>query len=224
MTVHFTYSGRIKEAALLPALVEEIEDICNSLEWEYETIEPKFPDDQFITPENGEVYGIIFTPEGSKPTSFTFNSEGKIYNPFLKSLMDERAADGVKVLTLRVDLDKNEIKAIEDDDPEMINPTEMLYSVSIEVDLIDEQDYIRQLELIRYLSNKYFDDFELYDETNYWETGQIDIPYDKIEEAGRIIESFKELLNNAEINSPSDFLKILQQFKQQFDKDKEEEL
>lgn len=67
LSIH--YSGNIRYKALIDPLIEEVKDICETLDWAPQTI-----DDE-------EIKGICFAPKGSEPIFLTFNSEGRMLSP-----------------------------------------------------------------------------------------------------------------------------------------------
>lgn len=69
LSIH--YSGTIKHINLIPALVDEVNDICTALNWNCTII------------NNDELNGIIFSPEKCEPLFFTFSKNRKLYSPAL---------------------------------------------------------------------------------------------------------------------------------------------
>lgn len=67
LSIH--YSGYILKKEMLDPLIEEVTDICKSLNWVSHT----FDDD--------EIKGVCFAPEGSEPVFLTFNKEGRTLSP-----------------------------------------------------------------------------------------------------------------------------------------------
>ncbi|HEY5408859.1 MAG TPA: hypothetical protein VIJ92_17335 [Ginsengibacter sp.] len=64
LSIH--YSGYIRSQALLDPLIEEVKDICETLEWAPQTF------------DDNEIKGICFAPEGSEPVFLTFNKNGRL--------------------------------------------------------------------------------------------------------------------------------------------------
>jgi hypothetical protein len=69
LSIH--YSGRIKDAALIPSLIEEVKDICSILQWNY----------HLYNDEN--VKGISFSPAKCEPVFLTFSGDNELYSPAL---------------------------------------------------------------------------------------------------------------------------------------------
>ena len=70
LSIH--YSGRIKEAALIPQLNEEVLDVCSVLGWETHII------------CNEDFKGICFGPKKCEPVFLTFNDRGEIGSPIIR--------------------------------------------------------------------------------------------------------------------------------------------
>src|SRR6266508_4286767 len=69
LSIH--YSGKIKNTDLIPNLVEEVKDICISLQWKYHLF-----DDELVK-------GICFSPPECEPLFFTFSKTGVLCSPVL---------------------------------------------------------------------------------------------------------------------------------------------
>ena len=67
------YSGSITSEELLDPLIEEVTDICKSLEWK-STILTGMNDDDHLR-------GICFGPEKSEPVFLTFIPDGRLCSP-----------------------------------------------------------------------------------------------------------------------------------------------
>lgn len=67
------YSGSIASEELLEPLIEEVTDICKSLEWKW-TILTGLNDDDHLR-------GICFSPEKSEPVFLTFIPGGRLCSP-----------------------------------------------------------------------------------------------------------------------------------------------
>ena len=71
MGISIHYSGKIKDTRLIPKLVDEVTDICLSLQWKYHLF-----DDELVK-------GICFSPPECEPLFFTFSKQGELYSPIL---------------------------------------------------------------------------------------------------------------------------------------------
>ena len=80
LSIHF--SGRLRKAEDLPALIEEIKDVSNVYGWKYHLFDTRFPNDTFENQTSFEnVYGINFTPTNCETISLTFLSNGAMVAP-----------------------------------------------------------------------------------------------------------------------------------------------
>ncbi|CAN5378790.1 hypothetical protein BH11BAC3_BH11BAC3_02000 [soil metagenome] len=78
------YSGSISSEKLLGPLIEEVSDICKSLEWKSTILTGGNNDDQLT--------GICFSPEKSEPVFLTFLPGGRLCSPtnlLCKDIYDE---------------------------------------------------------------------------------------------------------------------------------------
>ena len=144
LSIHYT--GRIKNPDLLPEMIDEIVEIVSVYEdWTYFIFENQFPDT--LTSDevhNGEIYGIQFGPEGSEAISMSFLSNGRLAGLINLQSFGEAEAK-----------------------PEI----DYLYSASTKTQFSSPSAHKMIIHLVRYISQKYLDDFELIDEGQYWETG-----------------------------------------------------
>ena len=67
LSIH--YSGYLQRKKLLDHLIDEIKDICETLDWATKTI------------DEDEIKGVCFTPKGSEPVFLTFNQNGRLLSP-----------------------------------------------------------------------------------------------------------------------------------------------
>ena len=219
ITIH--YKGRLKQAEDLPRFMEEVEDIANILDWEYQVFNIAYPEHQFVSPVNDEEYGLIITPENCEPIILVFDSEGRIFSPIIKKLFDEDEKGDYKVITIQIDLNEDEITPIISENGKDINAMEMIYSISVKSEHDSAETNLKLVELLRYLGSKYFVDFEMMNENDYVNNQNIDNIKDKIEDINRLVKMFQDAVEGKDISSPEDFLKFVKQFKLQIKKDKE---
>jgi hypothetical protein len=69
LSIH--YNGTIKDISLIPMLVDEVKDICITLQWKYHLF-----DDELVE-------GICFSPPECEPLFFTFSKDGALCSPVL---------------------------------------------------------------------------------------------------------------------------------------------
>ena len=105
--------------------------------------------------------GVLITPEGSESIWLTFHvHHGMLINPILYSYIQETTNEDV--------------------------PEDAVSGVFTKTQYAGVETHIAIIKFLRYISEKYFAQFELYDESEYWETNdenkcrQIFRRYDKI--------------------------------------------
>jgi len=90
--------------------------------------------------------GVLITPEGSEPIWLTFHIDhGMLINPILYSYIQETTHEDI--------------------------PEDAVSGVFTKTQYAGVEKHIAIIKFLRYISEKYFAHFELYDESNYWETG-----------------------------------------------------
>ena len=209
MGLSFHYQGRLQEAKLLPKLITELEDICDILGWKSKVFNTTFPKDAYTSPLDDDEYGIMIFPQDTEPVSFVMDSHGRLMNLWLRKMLNENGEGEIKVVTVKLDLNQENPEPEITEDFKSIDMEDMVFQISVKNTSIDTTSYIKVLELIRYLSEKYLTDFKMEDESNYWETRSVEKLNNKMDKINTFIETFDELIKEKKINSPSDFLKFI---------------
>ena len=139
------YSGKIKDAASLPRLVEEVKDIAAINKWKYKILESSFPNEILDSEEHLEpLYGISFTPPNCETVSITFLSNGVMVCPGAVNFFGNS---------------KNETEK------------KFIYQLWVKTQFAGMVIHATIINIFKYLNNKYFEDFKMIDESSYWETG-----------------------------------------------------
>ncbi|MEO5947013.1 MAG: hypothetical protein ABIP79_09365 [Chitinophagaceae bacterium] len=159
LSIH--YSGRLKDERKIDELIEEISDICKSLQWHYTIIREPIGD---------KLNGVCFSPAKSEPICFTFLPGGRLCSPL--NLMNKEIYDSDQ-------LDK-----------------ELLYTASTKTQYAGMDAHVAIIKLLRYLREKYFEEFELMDEGYYWETNDLNKLNDQFSRYEFAINTFTEALSN----------------------------
>jgi hypothetical protein len=142
LSIH--YSDSFKKDASLSSMIEEVRDIAEVYEWKYSIDETNFPEMPFDSESyNGKLYGISFTPPKSETISLTFLSNG-------------RMCCGARLMFFGHSENENDKKYLN-----MLSSKTQYAGITIHKIII---------HLLKYLSHKYFDNFQLTDEGGYWET------------------------------------------------------
>lgn len=173
LSIH--YNGQLKSPSLIPTITAEVEDICQSMDWEYQLFENTAAVSSDVLKneprhENGEILlkGIAFTPEGSEPIWLHFTTTGR-----LTSIVNFMILDG-------------------------LSEEDLVYWVSTKTQYAGIDAHIAICSLLKYLKQKYFKTFDLEDEGYYWMTEDRATLQRRFEEYGAIIELAAGALENAE--------------------------
>ncbi len=139
------YSGQIRDMQLLPALTEEVMDICDHLNW----ISKQY----YHSPEI-PLTGFMFHPPGCEPIWITFREDGFLADPIYYIFKNDPISKP--------------------------SPEEefMPYAVT---QFAGQDAHMALIKLLRYLSQKYFEEFEIVDESEYWETGDEQLCSDRFD-------------------------------------------
>lgn len=143
LTLH--YNGTINKDASLSELIDEVKDIAEIYNWTYTIYEDKFPADSLNNPlYDGKIYGISFTPPNSETVNICFLSNGRMSSlPNLKIWGGSNDEQGKKYL----------------------------YMLSVKTQFAGSTTHKLIVHLLKYLNKKYLYEFNVFDEGNYWETG-----------------------------------------------------
>ena len=146
LSIH--YKGRIRNYSLIDELTNEVEDICKSLKWKYHIwVKENFDNDNkhisnpgFLNYTPEDIKGITVSPEECEPVALTFLPSGLLCSP-VKLIYNDPATNDL-----------------------------MVEVVSTKTQYAGPGTHIAVVNLLQYLKDKYFSDFELTDEGMYWET------------------------------------------------------
>lgn len=143
LTIH--YNGRFSKSASLSEMIEELKDIAEINNWKFQIYLSRFPKKFYDdNSHNQKIYGItIFIPK-CDPLCLTFLSNRRMCMPLSLKLWGNST-------------DENEKK--------------YLYMLFTKTQFAGRNIHKIIIHLFRYISKKYFSEFELIDESKYWETG-----------------------------------------------------
>ena len=145
MGLTFHYSGSFRKDASLEGLIEEVKDIAEINGWPHHIFERQFPENGFGKEAfNDNIYGISFSPPGSEPVWLCFLSNGRLSAPHLLQFYGQ---------TEHQEERKN------------------LYLVSTKTQTAGVSTHKSVIDLLKYLDGKYLTGLKVYDEGQYWETG-----------------------------------------------------
>ena len=142
LSIHF--SGRLRNAEDLPSLLEEVRDVSEVYGWKYVIFNYNFPNDSFNSNDSFEkIYGINFTPTNCETVSLAFLSNGRMICP-------------ARIPFFAHSKDETERSYI--------------YYISVKTQFAGVFNHQLLIRLLKHLNSKYLTDFNLSDESCYWET------------------------------------------------------
>jgi len=170
MGLSFHYKGALKNPLSLKKMIEEVTDIAQANQWGYHIFEEDFTNNAFTTEVNyGSLYGICFSPPNCEVVCLTFLSNGKL-SPFW-------------------DIEPSTIPK---------NELEDTY-ISVKTQFAGPQIHKQLMVFFDYMNKKYFENFDLNDEGNYWESKNEQLLEDTFTKYTNFIEGFDSLLENIPI-------------------------
>ena len=170
ITIH--YSGRLKAAEILPALIEEVKDIARANDWNYHIFEKQMTADKFGSEKyDNNIYGILFSPPGSEPVWFTFLSNGRMCM--------------CTSLQFFGNSDKEQDK-------------EFLYYLFTKTQFAGHVIHKKVINILKYISSKYLQDFKLTDEGKFWDTNDEEKLIETFKSNTFLIDSFASGLENSD--------------------------
>ena len=172
MSLTFHYSGRIKKKTSLHELIAEVKDIAEINGWERQIFEQQFTGDDFGSEIfDNRLYGISFSPTGSEPVWLCFLSNGRLSSPDLLQLYGN---------------------------PENEKERKNLYLVSTKTQFAGVTTHKTIIDLLKYIDKKYLADFKVYDEGQYWETGDEKILEEISKRFNAALDIFGDAVENNE--------------------------
>jgi hypothetical protein len=177
LSIH--YSGSFKKDTSLAAMIEEVKDIAEIYEWKYSIGKNSFPRIPFDGESyDGELYGISFTPPNSETISLTFLSNG-------------RMCCGARLMFFGHSENENDKK--------------YLYMLSSKTQYAGITIHKIIIHLLKHLSHKYFDNFQLTDEGGYWETNDEALLEKNFGMYNALVNGFADSLKHHPINPNESF-------------------
>jgi hypothetical protein len=158
MGLSFHYSGKIKDRASIPSLMEEVEDVCRIFQWNY----------HLYNDEN--VKGISFSPPECEPVFLALNNKNELCSPVMMQY-DVHPATTISVKTqfAGIELHKAVIK--------LLKHLKEVYLTEFELfdeggywEVLDEENLHRQFNRYNYLLSK------VTEQLKDFKTGENDAP------------------------------------------------
>ena len=189
LSIHF--SGRLRKPEYLPAMIEEIKDISNVHGWKYYIYNTHFPNETFDNHTSFEnVYGISFTPTECETVSFAFLSNGTMVCPARISFF-----------------------AHSEDETER----SYVYTISVKTQFAGVFVHQLLIRLIKYLNDKYFEDFKLSDESYYWETDDENLMRERFKVYDNLLDNFVLSIQTFPLESGEDILSYFERLMKHVD-------
>jgi hypothetical protein len=170
MGLSFHNNGRFDPGASLREMTEEVEDVVKIYGWPYLIFGTTFPKDSLELQEyDGNLYGICFSPPKCEPVFLSFLSNGRMCS-----------ADGLKAYASSVGRQEEQ----------------HLYTLSTKTQYAGYNTHKIIMELLKYLSKKYFRELNVVDEGRYWQTGDELVLKNIFNTYEALISGFAEVLES----------------------------
>lgn len=174
MGLSLHYNGRFGNPESLQEMIEEVEDIVSIYNWKYIIRHTKFPDGSFKNKaHDNKVYGISFTPPDCETVSLCFLSNGRMSCSSLLKFYGNST-------------DKTS--------------QEYLYMVSVKTQFAGWQTHLFIVELLKYLSKKYFSELNFDDEGHYWETNEEEILKQNFNRYNKLLDNVSTAFETFPVN------------------------
>ena len=203
VTIH--YAGELSSPKVLPALLEELQELADEAGWSVDRIEP----DIFHFPNRPpiEAQGLLLHvhPE-SESLNMIFNQEGKLVN-FLYLI-----ANAIDPNNPPKTNESEDIRIfVQDVDGELRESTDTyenyekygLWHASTKTQFAGPMAHITICKLLRYLKSKYFKHMEVNDEGGYWETGETEQLVERLNIINFAIDQLSDFFESYDVKSPS---------------------
>ncbi len=175
MGLSLHYNGSFNAKASLPAMIEEVKDIAEMFQLEYNIYEEVFPENSFGKAlYNQKIYGISFTPTECETVWLCFLSNGKMSSP-------------VHLQFYGNSNDKED--------------QECLYALAVKTQYAGAETHKLIIHLLKHLGKKYLHNFNVIDEGQYWETGNEKLLEDTFKRYAYLIDGIKSSIENYPIKT-----------------------
>ncbi len=163
ITIH--YGGSIKSIELIDELVDEMVEVCNANNWSYQIVDTKTHKNIDPNDPLPHLKGISFGLDETESVWLTFDSTGKLLSPMVAVFLQHDT-----------------------------NTTEHLdYHAFTKTQSAGPEYHVKIVNILKYISGKYFSAWNVNDESQYYETGN----HDYLIEAMTLIDKSMAALNEA---------------------------
>lgn len=165
MGISIHYNGKFNKDIALSKLIEEVKDIASTLKWDYTVFEEIFkPSYTYKEEHDGNLYGICFAPPECEPVWLSFLSNYRM--------------SGALQLKFNGDA-KDKLES------------DYLYKLATKTQFAGTAIHKTIVHFLSYLNDKgYFEELNIKDEGEYWETRNEDLLEAKFKQNGELIENF----------------------------------
>jgi hypothetical protein len=170
MGLSIHYSGSFNTSSSLSEMITEVADIAAIYQWPFHIYNSRF---ETSTTGEEDIYGISFTPPESETISLCFLSNRRMTSNALVKYFGKSSGN------------YNE---------------EILYSVSVKTQFAGKDVHMLVIKLFKYLSEKYFINCQLSDESHYWETGDEKIASTNFKLYDKLLDQVSHAFENFPIN------------------------
>lgn len=163
MGITINYKGKLDSPSLTDAFCDELEDIAQSMGWDYNRFD-------FDEKDETPVKGLFIGPKDkSEPLQFMIDKEGYLRNALLLEHFDHT------------------------DEMTFLNHTKTQYApIGIHIVII---------KLLKYLHQKYISNLEVWDEGDYWQTGDAVLLKKKMDFLAEKMDQFATMLESAPVDA-----------------------
>lgn len=182
LSIH--YSGKLKEEINLNDFISDVKDFAKTHHWKYSTFDTAFPEQTDSKDDYREdIYGITLQAEGCENVDLSFLSNRRLANWVTFPSLSKYGDD----------------------------PNEMaLYTISVKTQYAGIDTHVLIVDMLRYLSKSYFEEFKMTDEGYYWETGSRKTLQERFDRYNGLLDSMELGLKSSKQNpdeSLVDFIK-----------------
>ena len=193
LSIH--YSGSFNKNASLTEMIEEVRDVAEIYKWKYNIYESQFPVNSLNeTVLNNNIYGISFSPPGCESVFLSFLSNGKLCYPFHLKYYHDSSGKYQKYI----------------------------YIISIKTQYAGFHIHMLLVHLLKYLSKKYFKEFSVCDEGQYWESNDENLVRKNFNHYNQLLGMVSSALENFSIRKNESFEEYFQKVVRKISGKKEE--
>lgn len=166
LSIH--YNGRLNNPQALPRLIEEVTEISDVMGWKYELFGKELPDGSFAEEPDEDIYGLLLSIPYCEPVFLCFLSNGLMVNPMLLGIPKTPGE----------------------------NEDAFIHLIGVKTQYAGIENHKKLVHLFKYLNKKYFADFRLTDEGNYWETGNEQVLEKRFKLYNDLMDTFTHSLSH----------------------------